>query len=249
MFLFNTSYNILNPQFLTIQEQDPTKSIAEIINTSPGAFISITDSFINLFLAMVVAILLKKVYDKYESVSQNNLSLSSNFLKLTLITTFIISVVKSSLALSLGLVGALSIVRFRTAIKEPTELIYLFFCIAIGLGFGANLPLYTLMVSLIILFIIVLRKTFSRNKKNKATNMFAEIKLRDDITSINELIKELQIYSDNVSLIRHDYSKEENIVSLKLKFEDINSIDNFKASNWFKSNIISFSFFEDKGIF
>ena len=50
----------------------------------------------------------------------------------------IISIVKSSLALSLGLVGALSIVRFRAAIKEPEELVYLFFVISIGLSNGAN---------------------------------------------------------------------------------------------------------------
>lgn len=50
----------------------------------------------------------------------------------------VIFVVKSSLALSLGLVGALSIVRFRTPIKGPEELVYLFLSIAIGLGFGAG---------------------------------------------------------------------------------------------------------------
>ena len=50
----------------------------------------------------------------------------------------VITIVKSSLALSLGLVGALSLVRFRTAIKEPEELSYIFLCIAIGLGLGAN---------------------------------------------------------------------------------------------------------------
>ena len=50
----------------------------------------------------------------------------------------IITIVKSSLALSLGLVGALSIVRFRTAIKDPEELSFLFISIAIGLGMGAN---------------------------------------------------------------------------------------------------------------
>ncbi|MHC5004997.1 MAG: DUF4956 domain-containing protein, partial [Planctomycetota bacterium] len=53
-------------------------------------------------------------------------------------TVLIIFVVKSSLALSLGLVGALSIVRFRAAIKEPEELVFLFFCIAIGLALGAE---------------------------------------------------------------------------------------------------------------
>ena len=53
-------------------------------------------------------------------------------------TMLIITIIQQSLALSLGLVGALSIVRFRAAIKEPEELSYLFLCIAMGLGFGAN---------------------------------------------------------------------------------------------------------------
>ena len=57
---------------------------------------------------------------------------------ITMTTMLIISIVKSSLALSLGLVGALSVIRFRAAIKEPEELTYLFLTIAIGLGFGAK---------------------------------------------------------------------------------------------------------------
>ena len=63
-------------------------------------------------------------------------------------------VVKTSLALSLGLVGALSIVRFRTPIKEPEELIYLFLAIAIGLGFGAGYPIITILIVIVILVII-----------------------------------------------------------------------------------------------
>lgn len=63
---------------------------------------------------------------------------------LAITTMFIITVVKSSLALSLGLVGALSIVRFRAAIKEPEELTYLFLTISIGLGCGAGLAVLTI---------------------------------------------------------------------------------------------------------
>ena len=63
---------------------------------------------------------------------------SKNFVVLGVATCIVIMIVKSSLALSLGLVGALSIVRFRAAIKEPEELVYLFLIIAVGLGTGAN---------------------------------------------------------------------------------------------------------------
>lgn len=74
-----------------------------------------------------------------------------------LTTLLVISVVKSSLALSLGLVGALSIVRFRTPIKEPEELAYIFLAIAIGLALGADqrevavisLPIILLVISLV----------------------------------------------------------------------------------------------------
>ena len=66
----------------------------------------------------------------------------------------VIVVVKSSLALSLGLVGALSIVRFRTPIKEPEELVYLFFAIAIGLGYAAGQTAITTIIGLSIIAVV-----------------------------------------------------------------------------------------------
>jgi len=66
------------------------------------------------------------------------MNFSKNFVILGTTTCIIIVIVKNSLALSLGLVGALSIVRFRAAIKEPEELVYLFLVIAVGLGCGAG---------------------------------------------------------------------------------------------------------------
>ena len=74
----------------------------------------------------------------------------------------VIMVVKSSLALSLGLVGALSIVRFRTPIKEPEELVYLFLAIGVGLGLGAGQSMLT---SIIVLLILLFTYFFLSNKK------------------------------------------------------------------------------------
>jgi uncharacterized membrane protein YhiD involved in acid resistance len=76
---------------------------------------------------------------------------------LAVTTTLVISIVKSSLALSLGLVGALSIVRFRAAIKEPEELAYLFLAISIGLGLGAGQTTITGVAFLAILAIVALQ--------------------------------------------------------------------------------------------
>ena len=76
--------------------------------------------------------------------------MAGSFVMLALVTMLVITVVKSSLALSLGLVGALSIVRFRTPIKEPEDLIYLFLAIAIGLGVGASSIYITTLISLVL---------------------------------------------------------------------------------------------------
>ena len=91
----------------------------------------------------------------------------SFFISLT--TMLIITIIKSSLALSLGLVGALSIIRFRTAIKEPEELMFLFISIALGLGFGANQTFITFIGYVLIIIAIVLLSNTSENKFQKTT--------------------------------------------------------------------------------
>ena len=88
---------------------------------------------------------------------------------MSLITFFVILIVKSSLALSLGLVGALSIVRFRTPIKEPEEFIYLFLAISIGLGYGAGQIIITSLISIVIFIIIWF---FVGNKFNKVSSEY-----------------------------------------------------------------------------
>ena len=81
--------------------------------------IPIFDFLLNLIIASLLAILLSKFYVRYGKSLSNRKSFAGNYLLMTMVTMLIISIVKSSLALSLGLVGALSIVRFRAAIKEP----------------------------------------------------------------------------------------------------------------------------------
>jgi len=100
--------------------------------------ISITELVINLTVGILLSFVIRQHYIRYGSTLTNRNELSRVFPLILLTTVLVISIVKSSLSLSLGLVGALSIVRFRTPIKEPEELAYLFICIAAGLGLGAN---------------------------------------------------------------------------------------------------------------
>ena len=107
----------------------------DLFNQAP---LSLTALVINLGAGVVLSLILRWHYKHFGSTLSNRDEFSQVCPFILLTTILIITVVKSSLALSLGLVGALSIVRFRTPIKEPEELAYLFIAIAMGLGLGAD---------------------------------------------------------------------------------------------------------------
>ena len=92
----------------------------------------------------------------------------------------IITVIKGSLALSLGLVGALSIVRFRTAIKDPEELIYLFLIIAIGLGLGVDQWLPTVVATCAIMVVLVVTRL--RSQRSRKRNLYLSIEVPEEET-------------------------------------------------------------------
>ncbi|MEE9385056.1 MAG: DUF4956 domain-containing protein [Nannocystaceae bacterium] len=112
--------------------------------TSKSVEMSYLDFLVNFALTFALGASLAWLYVRFGQALSNRRRLANNFPMLALTTMLIITVVKSSLALSLGLVGALSIVRFRAAIKDPEELAYLFIAISIGLGLGAGQRVVTL---------------------------------------------------------------------------------------------------------
>ncbi len=93
---------------------------------------------IYLLLGAAISLYIRFLYRQCGSTPNDADAITRIFPLLTMVTIGVIAVVKSSMALSLGLVGALSIVRFRSAIKEPEELVYLFLCIGVGLALGAG---------------------------------------------------------------------------------------------------------------
>ena len=126
-------------------------NLNELLSVQQFAEQSISAVMVNLFLCMMLVSLVGWFYKKF-SRSLGGKTHVGAILPLIGLTVFmVITVVKSSLALSLGLVGALSIVRFRTPIKEPEELGYLFLTIAVGLGFGAGFSFITTVITLAIL--------------------------------------------------------------------------------------------------
>lgn len=122
------------------------------------------------FLLCLIFVNLVGWFYKRHAVSLGGKTHVGAILPLIGLTVFlVIVVVKGSLALSLGLVGALSIVRFRTPIKEPEELGYLFLVIAIGLGFGAGLEIVTSSITLAILCFL-----YVGTRHNRSHQQFGE---------------------------------------------------------------------------
>jgi len=111
-----------------------------------------------LVVGIVLALVLVWHHRRFGSTVTSRAELRGALPFVLLTTVLVISVVKSSLALSLGLVGALSIVRFRTPLKEPEELAYVFLALAIGLGLGAGQLLVTCLATAVILTFVALAK-------------------------------------------------------------------------------------------
>jgi hypothetical protein len=162
--------------------------------------ISMYGFLINLLISGILAIILSKVYVRYGKALSNRYAFSRNFVMLTMTIMVIITIVKSSLALSLGLVGALSIVRYRTAIKEPEELAYTFLAIAIGLGMGADQVMVTVTSFVtIVLFIII------RQKIKEDALEFINIRISgppETSQDITKLIKIVETNSNGLELKR-----------------------------------------------
>ncbi len=116
---------------------DATQTFKEFLG-SQTPHIDLGTFALNMGLCAALLILLAVTYVRCGTSLSSRKTFSRNLVVVGLTTMLIITIVKSSLALSLGLVGALSIVRFRTPTKEPEELAYLFLSIAVGLGFGAG---------------------------------------------------------------------------------------------------------------
>lgn len=127
--------------------------------------VSLVDTAIALTLALLLGLFIFLVYKRSYSGVMYSASFGVTLVALTLITTLLILAVTSNVILSLGMVGALSIVRFRTAIKEPMDIAFLFWSIAVGIVLAAGLLPLAVLGSL---FIGVVLLVFSSRKSGES---------------------------------------------------------------------------------
>ena len=153
--------------------------------------ISFLDMFIAMILSFAVGLFIMQVYKKIFKGVMYSSTFAMSLLALTLITTLIILGVTSNVVLSLGMVGALSIVRFRSAIKEPMDIAFLFWSISEGIVLGAGLIPLAILGAVFIGIVMVL----FANKKTTDNPYILVVNCKNDISENSVL----NILSKNVN--------------------------------------------------
>ena len=190
--------------------------------------IDIPDMIIALVLAFLVGLFIYFIYQKTYRGVMYSASFGVTLVALTMITTLVILAVTSNAVLSLGMVGALSIVRFRTAIKEPLDIAFLFWSIAAGIVLAAGMiPLAVIGSAVIggVLILFVNRKTYTRpyivvlRCENEVAETAVTDYLKDNVEKYSVKSKTVQ-----KGLIELD-------VEVRLKDEDTYFVNNMASMN------------------
>jgi uncharacterized membrane protein YhiD involved in acid resistance len=194
------------------------KYLAEFSNNVP-----LDEFLLNILVTALLALILRAYFIRFSQVVSNRRRFGNNFMPLALGTLLIIMIVKSSIALSLGLVGALSIVRFRAAIKDPEELTFLFLAIGIGLAGGANQPILAVVAIVLILALLFLHRLITKRETSRRSDlMFVNIQTKkNDLEGITGILTDVCSF---VELKRMDSSAEQMHLSFLCKMEGLDQL-------------------------
>ncbi len=209
-----------------------------------------TDYFmviISLFFCIFSSFILMHVYKNKSNSLSSKKQIAPIIPILSCITFLVILIVKSSLALSLGLVGALSVIRFRTPIKEPEDLTFLFLSIALGIGYGALQVYSTTIVFIVIIFIIwffLSRRTLSITND---FNLYIEGK-SNNLTSenIKKIADFLKIHSEEANITKIEKDENSTIIYFRVSFSSFEHIRGVVDTLDSEFSELKFSIYENK---
>lgn len=202
---------------------------------------------INLILAVVTSFILSRVYVYWGSSLSNRRKFAANFMLITVTTTFIILVVRSSVALSLGLVGALSIIRFRAAIKEPEELAFLFFAISLGIGFGDNQRMITLITMVVVVFLLGVAYLLRQSQADVNMNMSVSSRNPNKV-NMRQIMDALEKHCSKLNLLRYDENADALEMSFVIEFRHTSDLNQARAALLEVSDKLEITFMDNKGI-
>ena len=204
---------------------------ASTSNLSSGSALTITDVIVGLMVSLVCAGIISWTYRaSYQGVLYQK-SFNISLILICLITTAVIMVISGNLVLSLGMVGALSIVRFRAAIKDPLDIVFMFWAVSVGI---ATILISILMIALnripfgMSAFIIIIK--YKEEEESSILDTLSKNSKRYVIKSKNfkddqvELIAEARLPKDNN--LSKEFSKQSGIIDFSLLAYSSNILDN-----------------------
>lgn len=213
-----------------------------------GIEIPLVPALVNLLLAGLLGYLTGRVYVHCGAAFANRQLFARNLLLICMTTMFIITIIKASIALSLGLVGALSIVRFRTAIKEPEELGYLFVAIAFGLGLGAGQRQITFAAFLVIAGVLLLRHRFGGHPAHTA-NLFLTIRsTAPERTDLQAIVRAVEAHCRAADLQRYDRGAGLVEVTLRASFAGTGELERLVQALRAQDETVEVTFVEEQGV-
>lgn len=203
--------------------------------------LSITDMIISLILAFALSIFIVYIYKKTYTGVVYSKSFALCIMMLSMVTALIIRTINSNLALSLGMVGALSIVRFRTAVKEPVDTAFMFWGISVGIMTGAGIYLVAIIGSLLLgaLFLASYLMGFKTTNRYLLVLKF-EKAAYDDILRVCQKLPKRKIKSNSIFKDKMELTLE---IDIKAKDEDYkkNIVDEFgKVNGIINASLISY---------
>lgn len=173
---------------------------------------------IGLVLLLVYTAVMQQLFRRFALVASNRRLFASQFMYYAISIFLIITTIKSSLALSLGLVGALSIIRFRTAIKEPEQIIFLLALTAIAISLAAEQFVLSSLTVIIFAVIAIVRHQGSK-KQDWVHQDFLVIEFQQNDSEMAQGVLEQLIGLNEIESLSH-YSNESGVYRLVFRIED-----------------------------
>ncbi len=194
---------------------------------------SILDTAIGMCFAIILGLFIFIIYKKTFSGVMYSAGFAMTLVGISLVTTLVIMAVTSNVVLSLGMVGALSIVRFRAAIKEPMEIVYLFWSIAVGIVIGAGMiPLAVIGSAMIgIILLLFANRKLAENPYILIVNCRDEKAEQAALAWIHQSVSRLMIKAKTVNSAGIELTSEIRIRSEALDFVNrIEEIDGVSSA-------------------
>ncbi len=153
--------------------------------------ISLRDVIYNLIVALFCGIIISMLYRYTYKGLNYSASFAISMIMLAMITSIVIMVIGNNLARAFGMVGAMSIIRFRTAVKDATDIMFIFFALSIGLAAGVKMYAVAIFGTLFISLIFLIISSFNFGLSRKREYLLQILSISDDVSGgqINDIIK------------------------------------------------------------